>query len=1163
MRRTLSAILSLAMVLSLFTFLGVMNVAAEIKAISNTSPAITADVGDTVDFSDYSVVFDGDSSATADLTWKNKAGSVITTLKIDEKGVVPVTATKGSKSKTIYVVSKEKDESEYVLFETDFSKYSSISQLKNEGWTFLNSDNRYAIKDGAFVLGNYDDGYARVILPEWLGDFGDYAISTDLKMLTTKDTGRWVGLVYRIQNANGKYYPYYHLCARENTTNGGIEFTERTSGDAWNVVLKSTGDIASLKNKYQNFTVRAMGKKISHEIDGTQVAYLTEDVISVSKADVSAAHYAKGMIGLTMNYGTVAFKNIKVTVQETVPTKAERKLDLINNAREEINLINPIANVERVAKASDLAATPAGSVFAYTDKNFDFASFVKGCVENKKLATYYIETEADAQRFVTAMNANKCKDANVISSDSKVLAYIRKEIVTVRTGLFIDSDMSYHDIRKAVRSAPATFVAFDSESALDALSKEDIMEIQEYAVAVWVICDEDVTNLDVVKLVTYGINGIITDNAANVAALINKHFVEDTMTRTPIIIGHRGNPSQAPENTLSGFIKAYENGADVFEVDVEITKDGHIVIMHDNTINRTTTYTGTKTVNQMTLAEIKKEFILAKSGDKSSATTEKVPTLKEVCDYFADKDCKIFVEFKGSNANNVPATLKLLQEYEMAYLVDVISFNGNFLTQTQKEYPGMSTGYLVSGQDNGKTPEDALASIYTYLVTAQGANSTINPASGIMGSKGNYAAKVVTDRGITIWPWTYNYGSNSSGFFSGCDGVTTDDAQWARNMAKYLKAPENVSIAVGQQLVAGATVVEYGNNEYIADGASTVASVIEGEDVATVVNGKLVGLKEGKATVILGYRASTPTGGVYYVYTEPFEVTVKTDKNALKDVIDAAKAAKRTDYIPENYEKLVAALEAAEDVYAKSSATDAEIESVCAVLSELVNNVVSKDATSLGADYTTTKPNRNDVYDDDGKRLTDGSKGSVNGSAYAGWNNTDIEVIVDLGELKDVNSFTVYSAYGFWGISALKSVNIQISADGKTYTDLGAATKYEKGTNGTADSATVHLLEHTIVTEDIKNIRYIKYTIARIGNFVWIDEVEATLSSGVIFTPGDINDDGEIEKFDYILAKRAVMKTFTLDDVQSLAADVNNDGNVDKFDYILIKRHVMGTYKIG
>ena len=1157
MRRTLSAILSLAMVLSLFTFLGVMNVAAEVIAISNASPAITANVGDTVDFSNYSVVFDGDSSATANLTWKNEAGTKITTLKIQEKGVVPVTATSGSKGKTIYVVSKEKNETEYVLFEVDFSKYSNISQLQNEGWTFLNSSDRYAFKDGTFVLGNIKDDYARVILPSWLGNFGDYAISTDLKMLTTSDTGRWVGVVYRIQNANGKYYPYYHLCARENTTSGGIEFTERTTSNGWNVVLKSSGEISSLKNKYQNFTVRAKGKKISHEIDGEQVAYLTEDVISTSKTGVSAASYEKGQIGLTMNYGTVAFKNLKVTVQETVPAKAERKLDLINNAREEINLINPVANVEQVTKAADLAATPAGSVFVRTNSSFDFATFVKGCVDNKKLATYFINDKATAEKFVAAMNANKCKDANVISSDKNVLAYIREEILTVRTGLFINKKMEYHDIRKAVRSAPATFVAYEGTSLL---SKEDVMEIQEYAVAVWVILDENATNLDIVKTITYGVNGIITANAANTAALINKHFVEDSMTRTPIIIGHRGNPSQAPENTLSGFIKAYENGADVFEVDVEITKDGHVIIMHDSTINRTTTYTGSKTVNQMTLAEIKAEFILGKDG---KATTEKVPTLKEVCDYFADKDCKIFVEFKGSNANNVPATLKLLQEYDMAFLVDVISFNGNFLTQTQKEYPGMSTGFLVSGSDNGKTPEDALNSIYSYLVKAQGANSTINPASGIVSSKGNYATKVVTDRGITIWPWTYNYGSNTVGFFSGCDGVTTDDAQWARNMAKYLKAPENVSIAVGQQLVAGATVVEYGNAEYVADGASTVASVIEGEDVATIVNGKLVGLKEGKATVILGYRASTPTGGVYYVYTEPFEVTVKNDKNALKDVIDAAKAAKRTNYIPEIYEKLVEALANAEAVYSNASASSNDIANACALLSELVNSVISKDAASLGADYTATAPNRNDVYDDDGKRLTDGSKGSINGSAYAGWNNTPVEVVVDLGELKDVNTFTVYSAFGFWGISELKSVNIQISADGKTYTDLGAATKIYKGTNGTADSATVKLNEHTIVTEDIKNIRYVKYTMTPSGNFVWIDEVEATLSSGVVFTLGDVNDNGEIEKYDYIAVKRAVMGTLTLNDVQKLAADVNGKDGVEKYDYILIKRHVMGTYKIG
>jgi hypothetical protein len=83
------------------------------------------------------------------------------------------------------------------------------------------------------------------------------------------------------------------------------------------------------------------------------------------------------------------------------------------------------------------------------------------------------------------------------------------------------------------------------------------------------------------------------------------------------------------------------------------------------------------------------------------------------------------------------------------------------------------------------------------------------------------------------------------------------------------------------------------------------------------------------------------------------------------------------------------------------------------------------------------------------------------------------------------------------------------------------------------------------------------------GNFVWIDEVEASLSSGVVFSLGDVSDNGEIEKYDYIAVKRAVMGTLALNDVQKLAADVNGKDGVEKYDYILIKRHVMGTYKIG
>ncbi len=61
---------------------------------------------------------------------------------------------------------------------------------------------------------------------------------------------------------------------------------------------------------------------------------------------------------------------------------------------------------------------------------------------------------------------------------------------------------------------------------------------------------------------------------------------------------------------------------------------------------------------------------------------------------------------------------------------------------------------------------------------------------------------------------------------------------------------------------------------------------------------------------------------------------------------------------------------------------------------------------------------------------------------------------------------------------------------------------------------------------------------------------------------GDVNDDGMIDKYDYVLAKRAILRTYTLNKDQNFAADIDKNQVIDTFDYIYVKRHVMGTYKI-
>lgn len=81
------------------------------------------------------------------------------------------------------------------------------------------------------------------------------------------------------------------------------------------------------------------------------------------------------------------------------------------------------------------------------------------------------------------------------------------------------------------------------------------------------------------------------------------------------------------------------------------------------------------------------------------------------------------------------------------------------------------------------------------------------------------------------------------------------------------------------------------------------------------------------------------------------------------------------------------------------------------------------------------------------------------------------------------------------------------------------------------------------------------------GNDLFLFPV-LSISEAVQFKLGDVNDNGEIDKYDYILVKRAVLNTIALNDVQKRAANVNEKDGVDKYDYILIKRHVLKTYTI-
>src|SRR5262245_54186056 len=117
----------------------------------------------------------------------------------------------------------------------------------------------------------------------------------------------------------------------------------------------------------------------------------------------------------------------------------------------------------------------------------------------------------------------------------------------------------------------------------------------------------------------------------------------------PRVIAHRGDHAHRPENTLSSFASALEVGAEVVEFDVQLTKDGHVVVIHDALLDRTTD--GQGSVRLKTLQEVRavSAGYPAAFGDRYRG--ERVPTLAEALGFLRDR-CKAMIEIKSDSVTD-------------------------------------------------------------------------------------------------------------------------------------------------------------------------------------------------------------------------------------------------------------------------------------------------------------------------------------------------------------------------------------------------------------------------------------------------------------------------------------------------------------------------------
>ena len=160
------------------------------------------------------------------------------------------------------------------------------------------------------------------------------------------------------------------------------------------------------------------------------------------------------------------------------------------------------------------------------------------------------------------------------------------------------------------------------------------------------------------------------------------------------VTAHRGNAGECPENTIAAFESAIAAGADWIELDVRRTADGHIVVIHDDTVDRTTN--GKGTVAQMTLEEI--QSLGAGSWYGAEFRGEKIPTLTEVFQAVGHR--VIFnVELKGTKlkADGLEAAvIRAVESAGMQERVILSSFNPIRLWHAARISPSIERGLLYA-----------------------------------------------------------------------------------------------------------------------------------------------------------------------------------------------------------------------------------------------------------------------------------------------------------------------------------------------------------------------------------------------------------------------------------------------------------------------------------
>ena len=273
-----------------------------------------------------------------------------------------------------------------------------------------------------------------------------------------------------------------------------------------------------------------------------------------------------------------------------------------------------------------------------------------------------------------------------------------------------------------------------------------------------------------------------------------KNMVDLKRPGRRVLVGaHRGARSLAPENTLAAALKAHQIGSDFWELDVQMTADGELVVIHDDNLKRTSNAETVLpdrapwSVHEFTLAEFRRldfgswflktdPFGQLAAGAVAAKEAEgyrgiPAPTLREALEFTRERRWRVNVEIKNlagkpGHEKIVGRVLDLISELTMDEDVLISSFNHDYLRQVRAARPAMCTGVLVSARNAPADPAPLMAELKAHAYHP--------PFQAVEPQR----AAALIRAGMPINVWTVNETADLSAFVAaGVSSIITDFPQ--------------------------------------------------------------------------------------------------------------------------------------------------------------------------------------------------------------------------------------------------------------------------------------------------------------------------------------------------------------------------------------------------